>query len=114
MRLLPDENASSKAFRSALADAGHDVELSSEAVGFSASDDTIAEYAIRTRRVLVTQDQHDFRDRYLGRTEHPGVIVIYPSLRQHEIRTLVKAVDNVAATLPNTADLILSLNEFFW
>jgi predicted nuclease of predicted toxin-antitoxin system len=114
MRLLLDENASSRRFCRLLVEAGHDVETVGDVLGLGASDKTVAAYAIATNRALVTQDQDDFHGHYRDSPSHPGLIVIYPGPAQLDSPKLVAALENVANAYSITTGLVLSLNEFFW
>lgn len=114
MRLLLGENASESRYYRALAAAGHDVETVVRLLGAGTGDAAIASYALRTGRVLVTQDQDDFRVLYSAHEGHPALIVIYPTLRQPSVAQLVAAINNIAAIYQDLVGAVISLNEFFW
>jgi len=114
VRLLLDENASRSRTLRALAAAGHDVETVVRSLGVGTGDAAIATYAIHTDRILVTQDQDDFRVLYAAYEDHPGLIVIYPTLREPSVAQIVSAINNIAAIYQDLAGAVISLNEFFW
>jgi hypothetical protein len=114
VRLLLDENLGSARLVRDLVAAGEDVETVVGALGAGAHDEAVASYAIAERRVLVTQDQDDFRLVYGATAYHPGLIVMYPSPKFHSTNVVLRALRNIDTTNPDTTGLILSLNEFAW
>jgi len=97
VRLLLHENASDRSFVARLR-AGHDVETSVAALGVGASDRAILAHAQATFRVVVTPDCADFRVLVADERSHP-VLLIYAG-DVHPAATLVRAIDNIAATFP--------------
>jgi predicted nuclease of predicted toxin-antitoxin system len=115
VRLLLDENTSSRSFLAQLRRAGHDVDTTLERLGPGTSDTTIAALAVSDRRVLVTRDCQDFLALYAQFAEHPGLLLIYGFVgKATRASALVAAIANVAKTYPLPDNLVLALNDFFW
>jgi len=114
MRLLLDENTSSRGFRQALISSGHDVEIVTEILSTGMSDGAIAAYAMRADRTLVTRDQNDFQQFYAGHADHPGLVVIHIGSQEIDPAKLAKAIDHIAAIYQTPVGLVLSLADFFW
>jgi hypothetical protein len=78
------------------------VEVVGDVLGAGASDKMVAAYAITTNRVLVTQDQDDFRGHYRDSPSHPGTDCDLSGPAQLDSPKLVAALENVARAYSNT------------
>jgi predicted nuclease of predicted toxin-antitoxin system len=83
-------------------------------LGAGTDDAAIAAYAISSSRIVITQDQDDFRTLYAAHADHPGLIVIYPMAREPSVAQIVAAINNIAAIYQDLTGAVISLNEFFW
>lgn len=116
MRLLLDENCSSRRLLARLRAAGHTVETVIDALGSGTTDAAVFDYATRKKFAIVTKDVDDFRSVAAGRKRHSGLLLIYEETARHSpsYEALVRAICNVAAIYPRIDGLMISLNEFQW
>lgn len=115
MRLLVDENCSSREFVALLRAAGHDVETVAASVGSGARDEAVATYALRADRAIVTKDVEDFRALLVGR-HHSGLLLIYEGEDGARLSAanLALMVANANATYASVVGMVLNLIEFLW
>jgi predicted nuclease of predicted toxin-antitoxin system len=116
MRLLLDENCSSRRLTALLRAAGHVVESVAASLGAGASDGAIFHYAAENGLAIVTKDVDDFRLAASGHEHTPGILLIYEGHGYARLTdgALARAVGNVESIYSQLDGLILALNEFTW
>jgi len=114
VRLLLDENCSSRELLARLRAGGHDVVASIAVLGSGASEDAIVSHAHHDRRAIVTKDAHDFRAAVSNTPEHPGLLLVFDDSHAPRLlaAALSTAIDNIATAYRTVRGLILSVNEF--
>lgn len=94
MKFLIDVCAMSGVVVRALAEQGHDVLLSKDALSEKAEDAQILALAVRLNRVLITMDKDFVTLVFRDNLPHPCVIRfedgVVPSLRKHVMQKLIK------------------------
>ncbi len=82
-----------------------------EALAVATPDEAIVAYAVRTNRIVVTQDTSDFLTLYAKLSFHPGLILLYSATGLAPDAKLAAALDNVATTYPNIDNTIFALHD---
>ena len=119
MNLYLDDDSASALITLLLRRAGHDVEVPSVA-GLAGDDDSVhLEYAIRQARILISHNNHDFRNLHnlvmTASGHHPGVLVVCKEnnpKRDLTERGIVAAIDKILAANAPIADQFIILNHW--
>lgn len=103
MNLYLDDDSAKALLATRLRQAGHRVEMPSDAGLVGASDPRHLTYAVRQRLVLLTRNHDDFEDLHVLVQEtggqHPGLLVVRydnDTARDMKDRDIVRAIANLA------------------
>ena len=119
MRVLIDENMSSRRLAVRLQSAGHDVVLATDVGLASVSDARVLTWAVAQDRPVLTRDHEDFADLHdLVMTvvgHHPGILVVrFDNDSRHNLteRAIATALENLESSGMAVADRIHVLNHW--
>jgi predicted nuclease of predicted toxin-antitoxin system len=119
MKIVIDENLSSRALAARLQASGHDVVLVDDVGLLSASDPKVLSWAVRQDRLVLTRDSGDFEDLHeliiTCGGHHPGLLLIrFDDNARHNMspRAIVTAVGKLAASGLPTPDQVHVLNQW--
>lgn len=119
MRVLADENMSSRRLAARLGVAGHDVVLATDVGLVAVSDARVLAWATGQGRPVLTRDHGDFADLHdLVMTvggHHPGILVIrFDNDPRHNLteRAIASALANLEASGTVVADGLHVLNHW--
>jgi predicted nuclease of predicted toxin-antitoxin system len=119
VRVLIDENMSSRRLAVRLQAAGHDVVLASDVGLVSVSDARVMAQAVDQDRPVLTRDHEDFADLHdlvmaVG-GHHPGILVVrFDNDPRHNLteRAIATALENLESSGVAVADQIHVLNHW--
>ena len=119
MRVLIDENMSSRRLAARLQSAGHDVLLASDVGLVSVSDARVLAWAVAQDRPVLTRDHEDFADLHdlvvaVG-DHHPGILVVrFDNDPRHNLteRAIATAIGNLESSGVAVVDRIHVLNHW--
>ena len=119
MRILIDENLSSRRLASRLQAAGHDVVLAGDVGLLGATDARVLIWAIGPDRPVLTRDYEDFADLHdlvqAAGGHHPGLLVVrFDNDPRHNLtdRGIVMALANLESSGMPISDRIHVLNPW--
>jgi predicted nuclease of predicted toxin-antitoxin system len=111
MKLLIDENMSSRRLAARLQAAGHDVVLADDVGLLSAPDPRVLTWAVGQDRPVLTQDHEDFTDLHdlimACGGHHPGLLVVRfdadprNNLTERGIATAMKSLESSGVPIPD-------------
>jgi len=119
VRVLIDENMSSRRLAARLQSVGHDVVLASDVGLASVSDARVLAWAVAQDRPVLTRDHEDFADLHdlvlavVG--HHPGILVVrFDNDSRHNLteRAIATALGNLEFSGVAVADRIHVLNHW--
>jgi len=119
VRVLIDENMSSRRLAAQLQSVGHDVVLASDVGLASVSDARVLAWAVAQDRPVLTRDHGDFADLHdlvlavVG--QHPGILVVrFDNDSRHNLteRAIAIALGNLESSGVAVADRIHVLNHW--
>jgi predicted nuclease of predicted toxin-antitoxin system len=119
MRILIDENMSSRLLADQLRAAGHDLVLASDVGLLSTSDPRVLTWAVGQGRLVLTRDHEDFTDLHdlvqaVG-GRHPGILVVrFDNDPRHNLteRGIATALKNLESSGIVVADQVHVLNHW--
>jgi predicted nuclease of predicted toxin-antitoxin system len=119
MRVVADENMSSRRLAARLLAAGHDIMLASEVGLLSVSDARVLTWAVGQSRPVLTRDHEDFADLHdlilATGGHHPGILVVrYDNDPRHNLteRGIATALGNLESSGVVVADQLHVLNHW--
>ncbi len=115
LRLLIDEDSLAKALVKMLKKAGHDVVTVNEARFSGATDAVVFQYAIDSKRILLTRNCDDFKALHQAIREHPGIFAIYHDDNRSKDLTrseIVRAITNIETSGIPLANQFIALNQW--
>ena len=119
MRVLADENMSSRRLAARLQAAGHDVVLATDVGLVAVSDARVMAWAAGEGRPVLTRDHEDFADLHdlvmAVRGHHPGILVVrFDNDPRHNLteRAIATALGNLESAGVMVADRIHVLNHW--
>jgi predicted nuclease of predicted toxin-antitoxin system len=111
MRILIDENLSSRRLATRLQAAGHDVVLADDDGLLSVSDPRVLRWAVGQDRCVLTRDHEDFTDLHdlvlACGGHHPGLLIIYfdadprHNLTERGIVTAIGKLESSGVPIPS-------------
>jgi predicted nuclease of predicted toxin-antitoxin system len=119
VRVLADENMSSRRLAARLQAAGHDVVLATDVGLVTVSDARVMAWAAGEGRPVLTRDHEDFADLHdlvmAVRGHHPGILVVrFDNDPRHNLteRAIATALGNLESAGVLVADRIHVLNHW--
>ena len=119
MRILLDENMSSRRLAVRLKSAGHDIVLAPDAALNSISDARVLTWAVAQNRPVLTRDHADFAALHdlvmIVGGQHPGILVVrFDNVPRHNLSetAIVRAIGNLESSRTTIASKIHVLNHW--